>query len=61
MDARRQPLFAKIAPEDGDLLDMSKTGRPELYWADFGDKGAVVHLWPVPDRKYAFFTATLTI
>lgn len=45
----------KIAPEDGDLLDVSKTGRPELYWADFGDNGAVVHLWPVPDRKYAFF------
>ena len=40
----------KIAPEDGDLLDMSKTGRPELYWADFGDNGAVVHLWPAPDR-----------
>lgn len=45
----------KIAPEDGDLLDMSKTGRPELYWADFGDNGAVVHLWPAPDREYSFF------
>ena len=40
----------KIAPEDGDLLDMSKTGRPELYWADFGVYGSlstiiVVMMW----------------
>lgn len=42
----------KLTAHDGDLLDGSKTGQPTHFWVDFGDKGAVVHLYPTPDKEY---------
>lgn len=50
----RQHL-TNILPQDSDLLDMSFRGTPQKYWLDFGDDGAVIHLWPVPDKTYTVF------
>lgn len=43
----------KIIADDGDLLDSTKTGTPQLYWVTLEDSGAVVHLYPAPDKQYS--------
>ncbi|MBR1648830.1 MAG: hypothetical protein IJ689_04450 [Alphaproteobacteria bacterium] len=50
----------KITPPDGDLLDTDRKGKPQVYWVDYGDNGAVVHLWPAPDKEYNFMFRYVT-
>lgn len=41
-----------LGTNDGDVLDANVKGVPTHYWIDYGDNGAVVHLYPTPDKSY---------
>lgn len=42
----------KLSSNEGDILKSSVKGEPTHYWIDYGDNGAVVHLFPTPDKSY---------
>ena len=42
----------KLSSSEGDILKSSDKGEPTCYWVDYTDKGAVVHLYPTPDKSY---------
>lgn len=42
----------QINPSEADFLTLSKQGEPTKYWIEFGDKGAQIHIFPIPEKAY---------
>lgn len=40
----------QIVAEDADFLS-TKTGKPEFYWVEFTDEGAVIKVYPTPKER----------
>ena len=41
----------QISPKEADFLSSAKYGNPTKYWIEFGDKGAQIHLYPIPEKS----------
>ena len=42
----------QISPKEADFLSSAEQGEPTRYWIEFGDKGAQIHLYPIPEKAY---------
>lgn len=42
--------LTQLASEDADFL-AQQSGDPEFYWVDFTDEGAVIKLYPTPNKQ----------
>lgn len=50
----------QITPKNADFLSTQKTGTPTKYWLEFGDNGAQIHLYPIPDKPYIILARYIT-
>ncbi len=49
IEGETTPLL-QINSEDADFLS-AQSGTPQKYWVDFGDEGALIHLYPTPQEN----------
>ena len=50
----------QMNPNDADFLSVSNQAMPTKYWIEFGDKGAQIHLFPIPDKPYVILMRYIT-